>query len=159
MSGTVAHRTGPYGVDNMAISDREIFKSCALVTAAYVAIYAGILIFQGVFKIKLTITCAKNKHTFDRYNDPRMLAADRAVGNTLEWMPVFLTFFWLSMFLSNGETINYGWIYVFSRALYPFVALNGGIGRVGAKAPILLSTVPQYIVLIALAKTTFLNLL
>ena len=33
---------------------------------------------------------------------------DRAVGNTLEWLPVFLGLFWLSLLL-GADTIMLGW--------------------------------------------------
>jgi len=50
---------------------------------------------------------AAKKH-FDRYTDPRMRPLDRVVGNTLEWMPVFLGLFWLSVLL-GADTIMLGW--------------------------------------------------
>jgi hypothetical protein len=96
----------------------------------------------------------QNKTKFDRYSDPRMIPYDRIVGNLLEWSMPFLSVFWASLALSSQKdaqfVVNMGWIYVASRALYVFVAPNGGIGKTGAKTKILISTVPAYLALFTL---------
>ena len=79
---------------------------------------------------------------------------DRIVGNLLEWGVVFLALFWVSMLLTDGGTLWVGWAYLASRVLYPIVALNGGLGAIGPKTPILLATVPAYVTLVMLALTT-----
>jgi hypothetical protein len=52
---------------------------------------------------------------------------------------------------AGGATVTAGWVYVAFRALYPFMAVNKGIGTSGAKAPILIATVPAYGALVAMA--------
>jgi len=83
-----------------------------------------------------------------------MLPVDRTIGNLLEWALPFLGMFWMSMILTDGATITTGWVYVAARCLYPIAAMNGGIGSVGAKAPILIATVPGYIALVMLSAQT-----
>jgi hypothetical protein len=87
-----------------------------------------------------------SKEPFNRYTDETMLAADRGVGNWLEWAPSFIVLFWLNA-LFTGENVFLGWVYVASRAAYPMLALVGGIKPSGAKGPIFLSTLPGYFVL------------
>ncbi len=87
-----------------------------------------------------------SKEPFNRYTDEYMLAADRGVGNWLEWAPSFILLFWLNA-LFTGENVSLGWVYVASRAAYPLLALMGGIKTSGAKGPIFLSTLPGYAVL------------
>jgi uncharacterized membrane protein YecN with MAPEG domain len=96
------------------------------------------------------------KKRFDRYTDPRMKPLDRCVGNACEWMPVFLGLFWLSVAL-GADTVHLGWVYLATRVLYALLAWSGrGISStVGAKAPILLATVPAYGVLFALGREVF----
>lgn len=42
------------------------------------------------------------------YTDPRMRPLDRSVGNTLEWMPVFIGLLWLATAL-GADVITLGW--------------------------------------------------
>jgi hypothetical protein len=56
-----------------------------------------------------------------------------------------------SPILAGGATVTAGWVYVAFRALYPFLAVNKGIGAAGAKPPILIATVPAYGALVAMA--------
>jgi hypothetical protein len=44
----------------------------------------------------------KRKEKYVRANDPTLLPIDRTVGNLLEWMPIFLGFFWMSMALTGA---------------------------------------------------------
>lgn len=83
-----------------------------------------------------------------------MLPVDRTIGNLLEWALPFLGMFWMSMILTDGATITTGWVYVAARCVYPIAAMNGGIGSIGAKAPILIATVPGYIALVMLSTQT-----
>jgi hypothetical protein len=52
---------------------------------------------------------------------------------------------------AGGATATAGWVYVAFRALYPVMAVHKGIGVAGAKAPILIATVPAYGALFAMA--------
>lgn len=111
-------------------------------------------------KLSMTAKAFSKKEPFDRYNDKRMLPYDRTVGNFMEWATPFLCLFWISMIVTNGATEKWGWVYVAARAVYPFMAVNKGIGTMGAKAPIMLATVPGYVALVSCAipivKTLFL---
>ena len=126
------------------------FASASQVTLAFCVLYTACLIYQGTLKIRLQVAAAKKKERFERYGNLRMLQADRAVGNLLEWSVPFLATFWVSMVATDGSTAAWGWAYVFFRALYPIAALNGGIGTSGPKNMILASTVPAYVALLAL---------
>lgn len=108
---------------------------------------AGIQIWQGLTRVSHFIAAKKKKASYERTKDPAMYPIDRAVGNILEWSPIFLGLFWVSMVITNGATVKAGWLYVAARALYPVMAVNKGIGTVGAKAPILIATVPGYVAL------------
>jgi hypothetical protein len=51
------------------------------------------------------LQAVKRKEKYVRANDATLLPIDRTVGNLLEWMPMFLGFFWMSMALtSDGVT-------------------------------------------------------
>lgn len=109
------------------------------------------LAWQGLYKIRLVTKAITKKETIERYADPRMLIADRAVYNLLEWLPAFLGLFWVSMIATGGQTVTWGWVYVAFRALYPPLAVSGGLSaKVGPKPLILVATAPAYVALIAL---------
>jgi len=128
--------------------DVAVFRGAVNVTAAFLGLYAGCITYQAVTKYRLLRSAKLAKEKFDRYADPRMLPADRLVGNFLEWMVPFLAVFWMSMAASNGETEWLGWGYVASRALFAPLAVNGGIRRAGITKRILFATVPAYACLI-----------
>jgi hypothetical protein len=62
----------------------------------YLAIYVGMVIWQGRTHLQLVTEYAQKQRVFERYSgkDPRMLRVDCMCGNTNEWMPVFLTLLW-----------------------------------------------------------------
>ena len=66
-------------------------------------------------------------------------------------MPIFLGLFWLSIIVTEGKTVIYGWVYVALRVLYAILAMSGGIIAAGVEKKILLATFPAYGVLIYLA--------
>ena len=121
----------------------------AQITFAYIIVYFLCISVQVYIKIKSTVTAAKKKEGlqgYKRYEDPTCLVADRIVGNTLEWMPVFLGLFWLNYLVGQGVQ-SVAWVYVVCRLVYPFLAVRGGITKAGAQPLILLSTIPAYFVL------------
>ena len=144
--------------------DKEAIRAHAKVLVGYSAAFTFAVLLQ--LKIKKGVARefkAKKKAMTDagqdvkdlRYNrytdeDPLLKAADRGVGNFVEWAPAFL-----SLFLANaavtGDATKLGWAYVALRVLYPILAVNGGISLAGAKPLIYLSTVPMYIVLTLLS--------
>ncbi|GBF90975.1 hypothetical protein Rsub_03830 [Raphidocelis subcapitata] len=136
--------------------EEGIFKGAALVTASYLVLFSATMVIQGLSRFGMERKALKAKKHFDRYTDPRMRPLDRAVGNLLEWLPVFLGLFWLSIAL-GADTVMLGWAYVIGRVFYCVLAYSGqGISRtVGAKAPILLATVPMYAVLGMLGREVF----
>jgi hypothetical protein len=97
-----------------------------------------------------------SKEVFNRYTDEGMLAADRGLGNWLEWAPTFIVLFWLNALLT-GENVFLGWVYVASRAAYPLLALMGGVNTSGAKPLIFLATGPGYAVLIKYAYDVYIT--
>lgn len=134
-----------------AINPR-IFKEASCVTASYLLLYSATMVYQGLSRTRMEFLARKAGKHFDRYTDPRMRPLDRVVGNTLEWMPVFLGLFWLSLALQE-DTIRLGWAYVGFRALYCTIVYSGkGISKTtGAKAPIIIATAPAYYCLYRLA--------
>ncbi len=68
---------------------------------------------------------------------PYRLAADRSVGNLLEWSWVFILSLWFhAVFISTADAAWWGWTYVGVRALYPFAF---------TKKFVYLVTAPNYI--------------
>jgi len=132
------------------------YLAASRVTFAALLVHVLNILVQTGVKIHLLRKVRERKkldpnYMFDRYNsgEPLLLAADRIVGNFLEWLPVFLSVLWLYAF-HVGDPSWYGWVYVVARALYPVVAFNGGIGRRGTLPIIYASTVPQYAMLLCL---------
>lgn len=127
----------------------DVFVGAARVTSAYAILFVAVLFWQGMTKLGMAVAALRKKEHFDRYHDKRMLPYDRTVGNFVEWAVPFLCLFWISMIISNGATLMWGWVYVAARALYPVMAVHKGIGTVGAKGPIMLATVPAYVALVS----------
>lgn len=133
------------------VVEEAVWRSAAQVTVAMLGVLTATMIWQGLYKVKLVTTAIKKKERIERYADPRTLIADRAVGNLLEWLPSFLGLFWVSMIATGGQTTTWGWVYVAFRALYPPLAVSGGLSaKVGPKPLILVATAPAYVALIAL---------
>lgn len=133
--------------------DDAIFKEAARITLWYfVAFLINVFGVQGVLKVSAALAHKASKATtgskvaFNRYTDVRILAGDRCVGNFVEWMGIFLALFWVNAALT-GRNIDYGWMYVASRLLYPVLALSGGITPSGPKPLIFFATMPGYYVL------------
>lgn len=117
-----------------------------LVTATYFALwYVFLLGLQRGTKYALIAEYAARGEVFDRYfgQDPRMLAADRAVANTHEQMVPFLASMWLhAAFVSPSRAAVLGAIYVGLRAAYPFLLGR----RVSGTQPkrVFIATGPSY---------------
>jgi hypothetical protein len=45
---------------------QEVFMQAARVTATYATLFAGLLIWQGVSKLRLAAACKAKKEDFDR---------------------------------------------------------------------------------------------
>jgi len=54
---------------------------------------------------RVDLTCAACHHPCCR-----MWAADRIVGNTLEWGLVFLPLYWIAMVVTGGTCAVWGWV-------------------------------------------------
>jgi hypothetical protein len=138
-------------------------KDAVLKEAAKIMLaYAGTFLLAISFQVAMKISAIRNskadkakkdsKTLFNRYMDSKMLAGDRCVGNWLEWSVAFLIVFWLNVLLTGNKHLNLGWVYVASRTLYPFIAVNGGIvPSVGATPRILIATIPGYYAIFCLA--------
>ena len=70
---------------------------------------------KGRAKLGFLAADLKAKKKFSRHGDARMLPYDRLVGNTLEWLPVFVPTFAGSMLATGGATLPFGWAYVATR--------------------------------------------
>jgi hypothetical protein len=91
-------------------------------------LYAKVPAFKAFQKAKE----AGSKEKSNRYTSDILLAADRSVGNFVEWQGIFLSLFWANAALT-GEEIWLGWVYVGIRIVYPLLAHFGGITKAGAK--------------------------
>ncbi|KAI8468841.1 MAG: hypothetical protein J3K34DRAFT_426099 [Monoraphidium minutum] len=139
----------------MELSSDKLKDAC-LITASYLFMYSVTMVIQGLSRATMESRAKAAKKHFDRFTDPRMRPLDRVVGNTLEWLPVFLGLFWLAT-LMGAETTTLGWAYVATRVAYAVIAYTGlGISKTaGAQPPILLATVPAYVVLWKLGAEVF----
>jgi uncharacterized membrane protein YecN with MAPEG domain len=119
----------------------------ARITVAYMAVYVGMVVWQGRTRLQLVAEYAQKQRVFERYagRDARMLQADRLCGNTNEWMPVFLTLLWLALAITHADRhcVLAGQVYVASRLLYAVLVASGhGIDQAGPRPAILLATLP-----------------
>lgn len=133
-------------------------EEAARITFAYLVVYFGYICIQVALKLTAMWKHRSEKskagpnakpNEFNRYDNPITLVGDRIVGNSLEWMGLFLGLLWLLVIVGERSraVISYGWIYVAMRAIYPFLALAKGITKEGAQPIIFMSTVPAYAVL------------
>ena len=146
----------------------EVEKNLARILAAYVLTFVFAVMAQKYsnFKAKAAYRLKKKqmsedekkKLSFNAYACEDSIAGDRCVGNWLEWAPAFLILIALNALVADGKGIEYGWVYVLGRVLYPIMALAGGIKRGGATPLIFIATAPMYAVLIYFATTVFANL-
>lgn len=116
--------------------DPTQFRGPLAVTVAYFVLWYSLLFgLQTRTKYRLKARYAKDGQVFDRYfgQDPEMLAADRAVANTLEQMGPFLVSLWLySIFVSPTDATWLGAAYVLLRGLYPLL-LGTRLSKVQSK--------------------------
>ena len=129
----------------------NVVREAAKITLGFVGSYFFNIILQVQGKIAAVaehkkLKAAGSKEPFNRYTSDLMIAADRSVGNFLEWQVPFCLLFWLNAYLTGTE-LWIGWIWVGSRILYPILARLGGIKKSGAGPLILLATIPGYVVL------------
>ncbi len=127
----------------------------ARVTILYLLIFVATIIYQAIAKTKAIqqghASELKNKDTkFNRYasNDSVLIGADRAVGNFLEWTPVFLSLFWLALYFGGERTVIVGHAYSVCRVLYLIIVSQGGITRYGPRQTIFFATIPMYGILL-----------
>jgi hypothetical protein len=154
----------------LAAVDDIVLRDAARVTLAYLIVFVlsiGLQVYGKVVAIKAhkkakaeaasSVSGASMPAPFNRYSptDATLLAADRVVGNFLEWAPAFLGLFWLSIVFA-GKGIEVGWLYVALRVVYAVLAVNGGLAPSGARPLIFVATVPMYCVLSVLAYNVFL---
>eukprot|EP01084_Bolivina_argentea_P179949 310911_1 len=88
----------------MSVLDISTYRLPVIVTAICIILwYYLLLVHQATVKHRLKNEYASNGQTFDRYNsdDPRMLAADRIVGNFLEQTWPFLASMWIYCLFVN----------------------------------------------------------
>jgi hypothetical protein len=50
-----------------ALLQSEVFVGAARVTAAYAIMFASLVLWQGLNKLRIAAACAKTKEKFDRY--------------------------------------------------------------------------------------------
>jgi hypothetical protein len=63
----------------------------------------------------MLLQAIKRKERYERAKDTSLLPIDRTVGNLLEWMPIFMGFFWTSMLLTG---VKYKSSSMFSRCFF-----------------------------------------
>ena len=130
----------------------QAYASPIVVTIAYFALWYYLLLgVQRGTKYRLKARYAGEGKEFDRYfgQDPEMLAADRAVANTLEQMGPFLASLWLfAVFVSPDQAGWYGGAYVVLRAGYPLL-LGKRVSKVQSKR-VALVTFPAYLIIFAM---------
>lgn len=131
----------------------ETFLKCAHITIAYFLVLALTQLYQGSLRIRVFLKHQKNKSVHEtkqkymRYGHEDLLAADRCIGNFVEWMGPFMGVFWLNAIL-DGQYVELGWVYVASRILYPFIAVGlNGITSSGPDPIMYLATTPGYLVI------------
>jgi hypothetical protein len=126
------------------------------VTAAYFGLWYYLLLgLQRGMKYKLLAEYAARGEEFDRYfgQDPRMLAADRAVINTQEQMVPFLVSLWLhAVFVSTARATALGAAYVVLRSVYPLL-LGTKLSKTQSKR-VFFVTGPAYLIVFYLIGAT-----
>ncbi|KDO20202.1 hypothetical protein SPRG_13456 [Saprolegnia parasitica CBS 223.65] len=126
--------------------------AAAKVTLAYAGAFLFNILIQVVGKVrsirafKALKAATSTKERYNRYTSDVLIAADRSVGNFVEWQGVFLSLFWANA-LVTGNEIELGYVYVAIRLLYPILAHAGGVTQAGPRPLIFLATVPGYYVL------------
>ena len=122
-----------------------------VVTVAYFLLWYSLLLRQTRTKYRLKARYQKEGKVFDRYfgRDDEMLAADRAVANTLEQMGPFLVSLWLfAIFASPAHATWLGAIYLVLRSAYP-VLLGKRVSNVQSRR-VAIATLPSYAIVFAM---------
>lgn len=157
--------------------------ACRL-TVSYLLVYSSAIVLQVVTKKRLLRRSSsrshhhhhpqqkkeQKEHPFDRYQNLEMLAADRAVGNLLEWTPIYLGLVWVlaaldglggastSTTTSSATTwwslqaacYHAAWGYIGTRILYLLLIYTKGISLDGKQSSLYAATYPAYACLIIL---------
>lgn len=143
------------------MTSSQAFLAPILVTTAYFALWYYLLLgLQRGTKYRLKAAYEKEGKVFDRYfgQDPEMLAADRAVANTLEQMGPFLASLWLfAVFVSPRQAGWYGGAYVALRAIYPLL-LGKRLSKTQSKR-VFFVTGPAYLIIFTMLGRTVSTLL
>ncbi|ETW00876.1 hypothetical protein H310_07396 [Aphanomyces invadans] len=136
------------------VPDRDIPREAAQVTLGY----AGAFFFNIAMQVYGKVTDLRQfqmakaagtiKTKYNRYASDGMLAADRSVGNFVEWQGTFLALFWTNAVVAGGKELWLGWVYVVVRMLYPILAQRGALKKHGVTPLIFVATVPGYYVLL-----------
>ncbi len=136
--------------------DVAAYRGPIAVTVAYFGLWYYLLLgLQRGTKYGLLAEYAARGEVFDRYfgQDARMLAVDRAVGNTHEQMVPFLAALWLhALFVSPAVSTWLGAAYVLLRALYPLL-LGRSLQRTQSKR-VFAATGPSYLIVFYLLGRT-----
>jgi hypothetical protein len=138
--------------------DLTIFRGPVVVTALYFGLWYYLLLrLQRGTKYALLAEYAARGESFDRYfgQDPRMLAADRAVANTHEQMVPFLLSMWLhAVFVSVMHATVLGAAYVVLRSMYPAL-LGRRLSKTQSKRVIFVTGPCYAIVFYLLGRTVY----
>ncbi len=142
------------------VDSKELVGPVA-VTVSYFALWYALLFGkQSRTKYRLIAKYKEEGKVFDRYgsNDPEMLAADRAVGNTQEQMVPFLTALWLyTIVVSPSQATMFGLLYVGLRAIYPFL-LGSHLSKAQPKR-VFFVTGPCYLIIFTMLGMTLFKLI
>eukprot|EP00656_Telonema_subtile_P054735 TRINITY_DN824_c0_g1_i2.p1 TRINITY_DN824_c0_g1~~TRINITY_DN824_c0_g1_i2.p1 ORF type:complete len:144 (+),score=12.93 TRINITY_DN824_c0_g1_i2:38-469(+) len=122
--------------------------ACRL-TMSFLLVYIGALASQIATKKRLLRQASAQGKPFDRYQSPGMLPADRALGNLLEWSPLYLGSLWVLAALRGlqGAALGAAWLYPGLRALYVGLAVLRGVAADGKQKGLYMATVPGYLCL------------
>mmetsp|Transcript_25924 Transcript_25924/g.72592 ORF Transcript_25924/g.72592 Transcript_25924/m.72592 type:complete len:152 (+) Transcript_25924:72-527(+) len=127
-------------------------------TVSYMLFYYYLLIgLQRKVKYAVQAELRAQGKEFDRYHssDPRMLAADRIVGNTLEQMCPFLCSMWLYAACVSCVMAGYlGFLYLGFRILYPYL-IGTRLSHMQSKR-VYFATLPAYAIIFYFLVTSLL---
>eukprot|EP00049_Salpingoeca_infusionum_P004151 m.75214 g.75214 ORF g.75214 m.75214 type:complete len:155 (+) comp12439_c1_seq1:161-625(+) len=138
-------------------------KNALYPLAAFFVVYYAFLLNQSITSKLLVVKYKKDGKKFSKYynkEEPQQLCADRTVGNMMEQMFPFLTFFLLNIFVcvlksvDNNMVVLGAWVYTAARVMYFFVFRSGGTVA-GVKPLVYLATAPAYLVIAFYAYNLF----
>lgn len=130
-------------IDDGALRFGIRISLCYLIVFLFAIVSQTYRKFEQMFKIK------KEGKRFVRWDptNAAMMAADRAVGNCMEWGPVFLILIWCNILAGEApDTIAFSaWLWLAARGFYiVLVIFLGSYGVGGPRVAIFLATVPAY---------------